>query len=417
MKYVLPVILMHACIVVYSQKKLVYEDKSYENEIRTVMVYPMGGPRSNLKPAAAPLQNQNLILEFDDLSGERANYYVKIFHCNSAWTKSTLMELDFLPDYNEFPITEYDLSLNTSLPYVHYYFELPAVKVPGNYLLIAYRDGNTSDLILTRRFMIYGNLVSFQTDPSGLGTGNLRSTNQQLNFIINYSRLDVVNPLESIVVVIRQNQRWDNARFSIKPSFLRDDKREMEFRFFEQDNQFMAGNEFRFVDFRSLNFPGQNTGRLNRSQRPFQLSVQTDRTRDGQVYAQYPDFNGGYLIENLDQRDAAISGDYLFVTFTLASPPVDGQVHLLGALNNWSTGSDSRLSYNKEKNQYEITLLLKQGLYNYLYWVTGSQANAYQLEGSHFQTENVYEVLVYHRPFRPNADLLVGYFVLPVNAR
>jgi hypothetical protein len=39
------------------------------------------------------------------------------------------------------------------------------------------------------------------------------------------------------------------------------------------------------------------------------------------------------------------------------------------------------------------------------------------LEGSHFETENLYEVLIYYRPFRPNADLLVGYYQLPVNGR
>ena len=40
-----------------------------------------------------------------------------------------------------------------------------------------------------------------------------------------------------------------------------------------------------------------------------------------------------------------------------------------------------------------------------------------QIEGNHFETENMYEVLVYYRPFQPNADLLIGYFVIPVNQR
>ncbi len=34
-----------------------------------------------------------------------------------------------------------------------------------------------------------------------------------------------------------------------------------------------------------------------------------------------------------------------------------------------------------------------------------------------FQTENVYDILVYYRPFQPNADMLIGYFVIPVNPR
>lgn len=398
------------------QKKLEFVDKSYEEEIRTVMLYPsFGSQRNNLKSAVAPLQNQNLVLEFDDLQAERSNYYVKLIHCNHDWTKSSLMDLDFLNDYNEFSINEYELSSNVSLAYVHYYFQLPAVKLPGNYLLIAYRDGDLNDILLTRRFMIYSNQVSIFQDNQLQGASTLRGSNQQLNFKVNYSTLDVINPMESVHAVIRQNQRWDNVRLKVNPSFIREDKRELEYRFFDQDDQFMAGNEFRFVDFRSLNYPGQNTGRLDRSKRPFHLFVQTDKSREDQAYGIYADLNGNYVIENQDYPDASRSGDYVFVTFTLASPPINGQLYLIGAMNNWAKSPESRMAYRRDKNSYETTLLLKQGLYNYQYWVESGRTHGFQLEGSHFETENFYEILIYYRPFKPNADLLVGYYPIQVN--
>jgi len=402
-----------------AQKQLVYSDKSYEEEIRTVMLYPgMGGTRNNLRSAVAPIQNQNLILEFDDLQGERSNYYVKLIHCNHDWTKSMLLDLDFLSDYNEFPITEYDLSSNVSIGYVHYYFQVPPVKLPGNYLLVAYRENDKEDILLSRRFMIYSNQATIFQDNQLQGTGTLRGTNQQLNFKVNYSRLqDVINPMENIHAVIRQNQRWDNLRLNIKPSFIREDKRELEYRFFDQDHEFMAGNEFRFVDFRSLNYPGQNTGRIDRSKRPFSLWVQPDKSREDQAYALYADLNGNFVIENQDYTDAALSGDYVFVTFTLAVPPVDGQVYLLGAMNNWARNNESKMNYRKDQKAYETTLLLKQGLYNYQYWVESNSTHGFKIEGSHFETENVYEIFIYHRPFRPNADLLVGYYPVQVNPR
>lgn len=381
------------------------------------MLYPqLEGQRDNLRSAVAPLQAQNLVLEFDDLQGQRSNYYVKIIHCNYDWTKSSLQDLDFLTDYNEYPINEYDFSANTSVPYLHYFFALPNVKLPGNYLLVVYRESDENDLLLSKRFMIFDNQVTLVTDDQSKGLGTLRTSNQQLNFKINYSRIDVMNPMESIHTIVRQNQRWDNVRKNVKPSFVREDKRELEYRFFDQDNQFAAGNEFRFVDFRSLNSPGQNTGRLDRSKRPFHISVQTDQSRQDQVYAQYPDLNGNYVIENLDNREASISSDYVFVTFSLAtSQPVNGNVHLIGALNNWDHSAESKMSY--QKGAYEKTIFLKQGWYDYQYWVEGEKQNGFQLEGSHFETENLYEVLIYNRPFRPNADLLVGYFQLPVNKR
>jgi Domain of unknown function (DUF5103) len=398
------------------QKALTFSDQSYEEEIRTIMLYPgEGGARNNLRPAVVPLQKQNLILEFDDLHGERSNYYVKLIHCNVDWTKSALMDLDFLADYNEFPITEYDLSSNVSVAYVHYYFQVPAVKLPGNYLLIAYRENDDQDILLTRRFMVFSNEVSVFQDNQLQGAGTLYGSNQQLNFKVNYSRLDIVNPMESVHTVIRQNQRWDNVRLKVAPSFIREDKRELEYRFFDQDNQFMAGNEFRFVDFRSLNYPGQNTGRIDRSKRPFSLWVQTDKSREDQVYAIHTDMNGNFVIENQDNRDAAVSGDYLFVTFSLAVPPVNGELYLLGAMNNWSRSPESKMTFRKDQNIYEATLFLKQGLYNYQYWVESDKANGFQIEGSHYQTENIYEIFIYYRPFRPNADLLVGYYPIQVN--
>jgi len=402
----------------FGQKKLEFIDKSYEDEIRTVMLYSsLGGSRNNLRSAVAPIQNQNLVLEFDDLQAERSNYYVKLIHCNHDWTKSALMDLDFLTDYNEFPINEYDLSSNVSLAYVHYFFQVPTVKLPGNYLLIAYRESDENDILLTRRFMIYSNQVSISQDNQLQGASTLRGSNQQLNFKVNYSSVEVINPMESIHAVIRQNQRWDNVRMKVNPSFIREDKRELEYRFFDQDDQFKAGNEFRFVDFRSLNYPGQNTGRMDRSKRPFHMSVQTDKSREDQAYAIYADLNGNYVIENQDYPDAARSGDYVFVTFTLASPPVNGQIYLLGAMNDWRKSPESKMTFRKDQNVYETTLLLKQGLYNYQYWVESEKTNGFQLEGSHFETENFYEILIYYRPFRPNADLLVGYYPIQVNRR
>ncbi len=400
-----------------AQKKLVFNDHSYEEQIRTVMLYPQqSGQRENIYPAVAPLQQQNLMLEFDDLQDERNNYYVKLLHCNYDWSKSTLADLDFMNNYNEYPVNDYTLSSNTSLRYFHYRFLVPPVKLPGNYLLVAYREGDEEDIILSRRLMIYTNNVSFQSDQQLQGIGTLKASNQQLNFSISYSGIEILNPYETVHTVIRQNQRWDNARMDVKPSFIREDKKQMDFRFFDQDKHFAAGNEFRFVDFRSLNFPGQNTGRLDRGQRPFTLSVQTDRPRESDAYAQYRDLNGQYVIENLDYRQAASLGDYLYVTFTLSTLSAGGNVYVIGAFNNWQKDEESRMRYDVKRKVYEATMLLKQGLYDYQYWVEGN-SNSYAIEGSHFETENLYEVLIYYRPFRPNADLLIGYLPIPVNQR
>ena len=68
------------------------------------------------------------------------------------------------------------------------------------------------------------------------------------------------------------------------------------------------------------------------------------------------------------------------------------------------------MKYNTEQHQYEKSLLLKQGHYDYLY-VTGDTGNRYdlvQLEGSYFDTGNDYTVIIYYRPPGSNRDRIIG---------
>ncbi len=398
------------------QKTLRLEDAIYEPAIRTVLCYSLG-PGPGTPSATSKLEAQNIVLEFDDLQEDRAYYYARLVHCNYDWTKSILRDLDFMRDYNEFPINTFEFSMNSAVPYVHYRFQLPTVKLPGNYVLVVYRDGDKNDLILSRRLQIYQNLITVAQEDDMAGLGNLKNTNQALNFFLNYSRIEVINPATSIHVTLRQNQRWDNARQDVRPSFIREDIKQLEYRFFDMNNTFAAGNEFRFVDFRSLNSPGINTLKLDRSVKPAQLSVALDAPRGSLAYTQYPDKNGAFVIENLDTRQEPwISANYLDVSFTLRSPKIAEEVYVIGTFNNWQRGEENRMTW--EGGAYHGKLLLKQGFYDYQYWVSPNETkNGNYFEGNFFQTENVYEFFVYYRPFQPNADLLVGYYFVNVNAR
>jgi hypothetical protein len=400
-----------------AQKTLALMDKTYEPQIRTVQCYPnQPVDATMLIPAAVTMRQQDLVIEFDDLVEERNNYYVKLIHCNFDWIKSGLMDLDFMKDYNEFTISEYSFSINTHIPYVHYRFMVPPVKLPGNYVVIVYRDGNKQDLILSRRIMVYDNRMALAADDRMAGLGNIQSTNQALNFTISYGNTEIINPMSSVHVTIRQNQRWDNAKFDIKPSFIRENSSQLEYRFFDMDNSFQAGNEFRFIDFRSLNNPGQNTFKVDKSHKPYDVVANLDAPRGTESYSQYADLDGGFYIDNLDYRQEPwISANYVNVNFGLRSPKLGGEVYLVGAYNGWARTEENKMVYNQ--GMYSLRMLLKQGFYNYQYLVDGTNTQANQIEGSHFQTENVYEVLVYYRPFQPNADLLIGYFTIPVNPR
>ena len=219
-----------------SNKKLRYEDWSYEPEIRTVMLYPFTGRAEDMfQSPVAPLSQQNLFLEFDDLVEAPEDYQVKLIHCNADWQPSRLRPLDYLYEYNEFPINEYEFSVDTKISYVHYRFRVPPVKVPGNYLLVAYRANNEKDIILTRRMMVFQNsvLVGLSSDRSGVTA--ISRTNQQLDFLVNYKDFPMQNPLEQISVVIRQNQRWDNTINADRPTYFREMDKILEYRYFAEE--------------------------------------------------------------------------------------------------------------------------------------------------------------------------------------
>lgn len=394
-------------------KVLALRDQTYEPEIRTVLLSPPGNPQA---PPVVALGSGILQLEFDDLRPDRDNYYARVVHCNYDWTKSDLQDLDFMHDYNEFPINNTQFSVDTHIPYVHYTFTLPVVKYPGNYVLMVYRNGNRDDLILTRRFMIFDSQIAFKRNGKLIGPSSSADLNQQLNFTIAYPDLNIQNPLTDIHVHVRQNLRWDNMASNIAPSFVRDTEKEIEYQFFDDSKMFRGGNEFRFFDLRSLNYPGRNVGRVLKAAKPYEVYLALDKSREGQPYAQYVDQDGGFIIDNYDYRDVLFA-NYAYVNFTLASPPVQGDVYVTGAFHYWNLNKENRMQYDSAQHQYKARLLMKQGLYDYQYLIKSNTLPAYYFEGSHYQTENQYEVFVYYRPFQPRADLLIGYISLRENPR
>ncbi|MEO5979226.1 MAG: DUF5103 domain-containing protein [Chryseolinea sp.] len=388
-------------------------DLAYELQIKTIELTPDGSP---LQPAVDHLGNNNLVLKFDDLRGDRDNYYAKIIHCQHDWTASGLQDLEFLTTYNEFPFNNTEFSVDTQIPYVHYWITLPQVKIPGNYVVMVYRGSDKSDIVLSKRFMIFDNQVTFRNDANLLGAGQVSDMNQQMNFTVNYDNITILNPLVDVHVVIRQNGRWDNIATDVRPSFVRETEKEMEYRFFDETKMFRGGNEFRFFDLRSLNNPGRNVGSVIRTQKPFEVFIAKDKPRTDQSYSQYNDLDGGFRIDNYDYREPAFT-NYAQINFTLQAPAVAGDVYVTGGFNYWNLGPENKMVYDSAKGLYGARLLLKQGWYDYEYLVKSKTLPTYYFEGSHFETENYYEIFFYNKPFQPRGDLLVGYLRLEKNPR
>src|SRR5690554_5174530 len=137
----------------------VYKDKVYEENIQSVRIYPKTAEFSSQLDAAVVALNPStsLVLEFDDIAFDADRYSATLIHCNSDWTPSGLKAADYLTQYNEFNIDNYEYSIDTRIPYIHFTFQIPPVTKSGNYVIKVYRGRQEDEVILTKRFMVYDN--------------------------------------------------------------------------------------------------------------------------------------------------------------------------------------------------------------------------------------------------------------------
>jgi len=396
-------------------KVLEYIDKIYEKNIKTAILFDGSMPIGNSPSSAAIpiIQQRPLILKFDEINTDNADYYkVKIIHCNFDWSRSNLTDQQFLYEYNEFSIETYEFSIATKVHYTHFTFPLPRVRLPGNYLLVVYRDTDTDDIIITKRFMVYDQRVKIQGEPMSAGVA-MRRTSQQITFTIDYKGVPVSNPYLDILVALRQNQRWDNMIMGLAPTMVRDDLGQMEFMHLNFDNSFMAGNEFRFFDLRSIHFGGRNVDRIDVSKTQIDAFLYLDKSRGTEPYTITKDMNGGYLIENTESGNDLVESDYINTFFFLdLKGKSNDDIYIAGKLTDWSFRESNKMKFVESTGLYMGNLLLKQGLYDFIYYLPGKRENPYLLEGSHFETLNEYEILVYYHDPLLNTDVLIGYVQL-----
>lgn len=403
------------------QQTLRYEDHVYDPAIMSVQCYlATGVPDQVLEPAITSIsQSRPITLEFDRLNAGPQRLIAKLIHCNADWSPSNLSEGQYLNEFNEFFITDVQASVNTRVPFVHYRFRVPRVKLSGNYLLQVQEEGGR--YLLTQRIMVYQNMAVVAAKlgvPTGQGG---RFSRQPVEFNVFYPDYPLVNPGMEVKAVLRQNHRWDTAKRIPRPTFVREDLKRLEYVFFEPQDHFLGLSEFRPFDTRSIRFKGIGVDEINLEATPIEVFLQSDRSREGLAYSQDPDINGKFIIQNKEYGSGNVNGDYTWVNFELkTSEATNGIVYITGSLTNWETSDKSLMKYDRERGVYRGRMLLKQGYYNYYYTLKPSNSptlDASYFEGSHFATDNIYDIMIYYRPPGTRADLLIGYEEVYFNRR
>ncbi|WP_449435955.1 type IX secretion system plug protein [Pedobacter steynii] len=243
-------------IAVAQQQQFVYENKVYQPQIKTVQCY--NAQKEQSLPVIALKSNERLVFSFDDLNAGSKNYWYTVEHCTSDWKSSRLSTIDYLESLSEDRITDYKYSFGTIQKYTHYQLTLPNTqirpKISGNYILKVYEEGNQQKPVISQQFYVVDNLVNIGVDVVASSQVSLRFSNQKINFTILH-QMPIQNPYTDLKAIVMQNGNPQTAVLNTKPNFIRPGSlayNEL------NSNDFVAGNEFRKFDIRSLRYKGDN---------------------------------------------------------------------------------------------------------------------------------------------------------------
>ena len=354
-------------------------------------------------------------ISFDDLNLEIRHLKFTFVHCTHDWQLSQLNPIEYIDGFMEDDIVKYEHSFNTIEPYMHYEATFPNENISfsksGNYILYVY-DDTPDNPILTRRFMVQETLpAKILCDVHSSIDVNNRNTHQDVDFTVFTGAYRIRNPQQSVRATIQQNGRWDNAKMGLV--YRSGTANELNFIYIDGSNSFPGSSEFRTFDISTLKSNADRIVGISFVNRHTHAYVLQDDARPYAAYESRGNMNGHCYYRNRD-LDNEYSEDYVFTHFTLKSdfPFTDGNVYVFGELTDWELQDEAKLHYNKEFDFWETELLLKQGAYNYQYVYLpygSSEIDATYVEGSHYETNNIYNIYVYYQEEGSSYDRLIGF--------
>ncbi len=400
------------CIAASDSDSILYTSHVYDQKIKTVQLYKDGW---NLSYPIIKLNNdEKLVLNFDLLADQPESYYYTFIHCDKDWNKSDIFPNDYMNGDAENPLDDYASSFNTTVSYFHYKLIFPNESISfsksGNYILKVYPPFRPDEPVITQRFIITEDAAKIDIDVQRPLMTKENNTHQQVDFTVFLGGISVIAPVRNVFAFILQNGRWDNAKRNLSPEFYGNN--DLKYNSLSDKNIFDGGNEYRYFDIKSIRYQTEYVKKIDFVIPNYNVFLFPSDNREFKPYFYWQDFNGKYYIAFQEGHRPDIEADYVYVYFTLPSDQITGgKVYISGALSNWCYDKNNLMTYNAVKKQYECTMLLKQGWYNYEYvFIKDGKTfgTSALFEGSHYETENDYVILVYYRNPDGRYDRVIG---------
>ena len=367
-----------------------------------------------------PLQENNfssivslgtvLELSFDDLDADSKDYQYKIEHMTHNWESSRLSSSQYIDGFDQNTIIDVTNSFNTLQNYTHYSVQIPNVNTvitkSGNYLLsvLNYDD----EVILTRRFVLYESATTVGVTVARSRNTKTLNTQQTVQFSINHPNIIINNPSQEINVIVLKNNNWNEKITNLQPTFFKPDQ--LLYTYTNKTN-FWGGNEYFSFDNKIIRNNSLNVVKVVKKD-IFHHYLYPFTYNEYRKYSYNPDINGQFVVRTIEADDSKTEADYAMMHFSVLidEPFKKKEVYVYGAFNDFNISAKNKMQYDTEEKAYKGSILLKQGFYNYTFATlnTDGNVNTNDLNGSFYETENEYTVIVYYKPFGSFYERVIG---------
>ncbi len=349
----------------------------------------------------------DILLSFDELYADSHQLYFTLRHCDISWQPDEMMSIEYWDGFEkQYDCSEYHLSFNTTVDYVHYVVRIPVAKfkMSGNYILSVY-SVDDDELMLSRPIMLAEHEVGLQS--------NVKRTNddgtQELMVSIHGVSSSASQYLPSTLSVCSwQNNDFSSLCFFKDPDIIRGDDM-----VFLTPLVYQGGSEWRWADTRSLRGHVISNTRVEFVEDYFHASIPVAEPALG--YSYHEDFNGLQYIHTYDTpgSNPDTSADYCIAHIFFEADNDVNDLYVVGDM----VDAPFPVAYAKmdyiegTKNMYETSFFVKQSLANFRIVEVNKDgvASMENTESNFSETENDYHICLYHRDPSTGYYRLLGY--------
>jgi hypothetical protein len=275
-------------------------------------------------------------------------------------------------------------------------------------MIKVYND--SQELLFSRKFIVFEDQLNVRIGIRRARDMEFINEKHNVEMSINYGDRILQDPINNVKVTLFQNGNWKSEIKNIKPQYTIGT--ELIYRY-DKETQFWAGNEYYTIDNSNIRMVNNSVARVTSGDNIYNSFLYVNYPRKKNVYTYFPDFNGNFIVRNINTENPDIEADYSWVYFTLDAPTFfkNESIYITGMFNNYALSEENKLTYNKETKMYERAILIKQGFTNYNYIVTDKNGRIMHrdaIDGNFFQTENSYTAIVYYRGNNDRYDRVIG---------